>query len=154
MREIKRIEGIIAQQRQWNREKNIRTAESKEKMLGRMKAELEAPEAELESLRFAFLPRMVSGNDVILASGLQSRLMKRSCLPVWSCISARRPRFLLGPNGCGKTTLLRVLLGKTPADGGRFTFGTNVQIGYFDQGLGGLHPEKTVLAEIWDTYPR
>lgn len=71
MREIKRIEGIIAQQRQWNREKNIRTAESKEKMLGRMKAELEAPEAELESLRFAFLPRMVSGNDVILASGLQ-----------------------------------------------------------------------------------
>ena len=61
--------------------------------------------------------------------------------------------FLLGPNGCGKTTLLRVLLGKTPADGGRFTFGTNVQIGYFDQGLGGLHPEKTVLAEIWDTYP-
>ena len=48
---------------------------------------------------------------------------------------------------------MRVLLGKTPADGGRFTFGTNVQIGYFDQGLGGLHPEKTVLAEIWDTYP-
>ena len=59
-----------------------------------------------------------------------------------------------GHAGCGKTTLLRVLLGKTPADGGRFTFGTNVQIGYFDQGLGGLHPEKTVLAEIWDTYPR
>ena len=154
MREIKRIEGIIAQQRQWNREKNIRTAESKEKMLGRMKAELEAPEAELESLRFAFLPRMVSGNDVILASGLQKSFDEKKLFAGVELHIRRGDRaFLLGPNGCGKTTLLRVLLGKTPADGGRFTFGTNVQIGYFDQGLGGLHPEKTVLAEIWDTYP-
>ena len=154
MREIKRIEGIIAQQRQWNREKNIRTAESKEKMLGRMKAELEAPEAELESLRFAFLPRMVSGNDVILASGLQKSFDEKKLFAGVELHIRRGDRaFLLGPNGCGNTTLLRVLLGKTPADGGRFTFGTNVQIGYFDQGLGGLHPEKTVLAEIWDTYP-
>ena len=149
-----KIEGIIAQQRQWNREKNIRTAESKEKMLGRMKAELEAPEAELESLRFAFLPRMVSGNDVILASGLQKSFDEKKLFAGVELHIRRGDRaFLLGPNGCGKTTLLRVLLGKTPADGGRFTFGTNVQIGYFDQGLGGLHPEKTVLAEIWDTYP-
>ena len=113
LREIKRIEGIIAQQRQWNREKNIRTAESKEKMLGRMKAELEAPEAELESLRFAFLPRMVSGNDVILASGLQKKSFDEKKLFAGVELHIRRGdrAFLLGPNGCGKTTLLRVLLG-------------------------------------------
>ena len=154
MREMKRIEGIIAQQRQWNREKNIRTAESKEKMLERMKAELEIPESELDSLRFAFQPRMVSGNDVILASGLAKSFEEKKLFAKVELHVRRGDRaFLLGPNGCGKTTLLRVLLGRTPADQGRFTFGTNVQIGYFDQGLAGLHPEKTVLDEIWDTYP-
>ena len=154
MREMKRIEGIIAQQRQWNREKNIRTAESKEKMLERMKAELEIPESELDSLRFAFQPRMVSGNDVILASGLAKSFEEKKLFANVELHVRRGDRaFLLGPNGCGKTTLLRVLLGRTPADQGRFTFGTNVQIGYFDQGLAGLHPEKTVLDEIWDTYP-
>lgn len=154
MREMRRIEGIIAQQRQWNREKNIRTAESKEKMLERMKAELEIPDAELDSLRFAFQPRMVSGNDVILASGLAKSFEEKKLFANVELHVRRGDRaFLLGPNGCGKTTLLRVLLGKTPADSGRFTFGTNVQIGYFDQGLAGLHPAKTVLDEIWDTYP-
>lgn len=154
MREMKRIEGIIAQQRQWNREKNIRTAESKEKMLERMKAELEIPDAELDSLRFAFQPHMVSGNDVILASGLAKSFEEKKLFANVELHVRRGDRaFLLGPNGCGKTTLLRVLLGRTPADQGRFTFGTNVQIGYFDQGLAGLHPEKTVLDEIWDTYP-
>lgn len=154
MREMKRIEGIIAQQRQWNREKNIRTAESKEKMLEGMKAELEIPESELDSLRFAFQPRMVSGNDVILASGLAKSFEEKKLFAKVELHVRRGDRaFLLGPNGCGKTTLLRVLLGRTPADQGRFTFGTNVQIGYFDQGLAGLHPEKTVLDEIWDTYP-
>lgn len=154
MREMKRIEGIIAQQRQWNREKNIRTAESKEKMLERMKAELEIPDAELDSLRFAFQPRMVSGNDVILASRLAKSFEEKKLFANVELHVRRGDRaFLLGPNGCGKTTLLRVLLGRTPADQGRFTFGTNVQIGYFDQGLAGLHPEKTVLDEIWDTYP-
>lgn len=154
LREIKRIEGIIAQQRQWNREKNIRTAESKEKMLERMKAGLEIPEAELASVRLSFQPRMVSGNDVVLASGLaKSFAGKRLFAGVELHIRRGDRAFLLGPNGCGKTTLLRVLLGKTPPDCGRFTFGTNVQVGYFDQGLAGLHPEKTVLDEVWDTYP-
>lgn len=154
MREIRRIEGIIAQQRQWNREKNIKTAESKEKMLERMKAELEVPESELDSLRFAFQPRVVSGNDVILASGLAKAFEEKRLFANVELHVRRGDRaFLLGPNGCGKTTLLRVLLGRLPADGGRFTFGTNVQVGYFDQGLAGLHPEKTVLEEIWDTYP-
>lgn len=89
-----------------------------------------------------------------MASGLQKSFDEKKLFAGVELHIRRGDRaFLLGPNGCGKTTLLRVLLGKTPADGGRFTFGTNVQIGYFDQGLGGLHPEKTVLAEIWDTYP-
>lgn len=154
MREIRRIEGIIAQQRQWNREKNIKTAESKEKMLERMKAELEAPESELDSLRFAFQPRMVSGNDVLLASGLAKAFEEIKLFSDVELHVRRGDRaFLLGPNGCGKTTLLRVLLGRLPADGGRFAFGANVQVGYFDQGLAGLHPDKTVLDEIWDTYP-
>ena len=154
MREMKRIEGIIAQQRQWNREKNIRTAESKEKMLERMKAELEIPDSELDRLHFSFQPRIVSGNDVILASGLTKSFEEKKLFANVELHVRRGDRaFLLGPNGCGKTTLLRVLLGRTPADQGRFTFGTNVQIGYFDQGLAGLHPAKTVLDEIWDTYP-
>ena len=99
--------GHVKLLRQWNREKNIRTAESKEKMLGRMKAELEAPEAELESLRFAFLPRMVSGNDVILASGLQKSFDEKKLFAGVELHIRRGDRaFLLGPNGCGKTTLL------------------------------------------------
>ena len=120
MREIKRIEGIIAQQRQWNREKNIRTAESKEKMLGRMKAELEAPEAELESLRFAFLPRMVSGNDVILASGLQKSFDEKKLFAGVELHIRRGDRaFLLGPNGCGKTTIGKLIAGLYRPSGGR-----------------------------------
>lgn len=154
MQEIHRIEGIIAQQKQWNRERNIRMAESKQKVVDRLKKDLIKPDSELQTVKISFEVQSVSGNDVLLGKDLSKsfgdkRLFKNVCLD----IKKGEKVFLLGPNGCGKTTLLRVLLGEYTADSGRVIYGSNVKRGYFSQTLTGLNNLKTVLDEVWDTYP-
>lgn len=155
MREIKRIEGIIAQQRQWNREKNIKTAESKQKMVDRLREQLVKPEAELSSIRFAFQVLPGGGNDVLLAKGLSKgfggkKLFENAGLHIRNGERV----FLLGENGCGKTTLLRILTGRLPADGGFARLGAGIKTGYYDQNLEGLDYSKDVIHEIWDAYPQ
>lgn len=154
MQEIHRIEGIIAQQRQWNRERNIRMAESKQKVVDRLKKDLVKPDSELDTVKISFTAQSVSGNDVLLGTNLSKsfgdkHLFKNANLD----IKKGEKVFLLGPNGCGKTTLLRVLLGEYTADSGRVIYGSNVKRGYFSQTLTGLNNLKTVLDEVWDTYP-
>ncbi len=152
-REIARLEGIVAQQRQWNREKNIRTAESKLKVIQKLEKTLVKPEGELQGIRFAFSVKHTGANEVLSARGLgmrygEKRLFQQSELSVF-----RRERvFLLGPNGCGKTTLLRLLTGQIQGDG-EIRFGSGVVPGYFDQTQSNLHMEKTVLSEVWDDFP-
>ena len=153
MAEIHRIEGIIEQQRRWNREKNIITAESKQKMLDKKVELLVKPEAEQETLRFKFKPRQMSGNEVLTSHNLAKSYGDEQLFSDASFKIMRGERvFLLGPNGCGKTTLLRILTGEVPADQGEAVLGAKVKVGYFDQKLANLGLEKSLLDEIWDEH--
>ncbi|MBQ7202999.1 MAG: ABC-F type ribosomal protection protein [Eubacterium sp.] len=154
LKEIERIEGIIAQQRQWNREKNIKTAESKEKMVERIKAQLVIPDSKVDKIRFDFTPKAISGEDVLSVKDLEKSFSDK---PVFKNVSFKVKRgeklFLLGDNGCGKTTLLKILMKDYVADGGTYKFGANVFCGYFDQVQAKLDLTKTVLEEVWSNFP-
>ncbi len=155
MEEVRRIEKIIEQQKQWNRERNIRTAESKQKSIDRLLDGLEKPEAEAKTLRFHFETAVETGNDVLICQDLTKGFGGKPLFSGVDLLLKKGDRaFLLGPNGCGKTTLLRVLIGQYQPDCGVRKFGENVRVGYFDQSLEGLHDEKTVLDEVWDSYRR
>lgn len=151
--EIKRIEGIIEQQRSFARERNFITAESKRKMLERKKAELVVPERALSKIRIKFTPECETGNDVLFTDSLSKsfgdkRLFSNGTMQVYKNDRA----FIIGANGCGKTTLLRILTKQMSADSGSFSFGANVKVGYFDQSLESLRGGKTVIDEIWDEH--
>ncbi len=151
--EIKRIEGIIEQQRSFARERNFITAESKRKMLEKKKAELVVPDPPLSKMRMKFTPVCETGNDVLNVSGLSKSFgLKRLFANADMEVFKDERVFVLGTNGCGKTTLLRILTKQQSADEGTFSFGSNVKIGYFDQSLESLRGGKTVIDEIWDEH--
>ena len=153
MAEIKRIEGIIEQQRSFARERNFITAESKRKMLEKKKAELVIPDPPLSSMRMKFTPACETGNDVLNVSSLSKAFgSKRLFCNADMQVYKNDRVFVLGTNGCGKTTLLRILTRQQSADEGTFNFGANVKIGYFDQSLESLKGGKTVIDEIWDEH--
>jgi len=155
MREIRRIEGIVAQQRQWNRERSIRTAESKLKEIERLKETLVKPEEEPEALRFRFFAPPAVSNDVVACDHLSKSFGGKTLFSgVELLIKNGERAFLLGPNGCGKTTLFKILLGEISPDDGRRMIGAGVKAGYYDQNLSGLSPEKQVIDELWDAYPQ
>ncbi|WP_411678203.1 ABC-F family ATP-binding cassette domain-containing protein [Caproicibacter sp.] len=154
-KEISRLEGIVAQQRRWNREKNIKTAESKQKMINRLEQTLVKPDAQENTLCFQFGINVRSGNDVLTAKDLSLSFGDNHLFQNVSFEIYRGDRvFLIGPNGCGKTSLIKVLLGQLSPDSGSFRLGTGVKIGYYDQLQTGLRPEKRVIDEIWDYYPQ
>ena len=154
-KEIHRLEGIVAQQRQWNREKNIKTAESKLKMIERLESTLERPDEEVESIHFDFGIRQRGGNDVLMVDDLALSFDNKQLFQHVNMHLRRGERvFLIGPNGCGKTSLLKTLLGIHSPTKGEVRFGAGIETGYYDQIQEGLHPEKTVLDEIWDSYPQ
>lgn len=154
IKEIERLEGIIAQQRQWNREKNIKTAESKQKAVDRIKAQLVPPDSAAEKIRFDFTPKCVSGEDVLDVQGLKKSFGDKTVFQNVSLDIKKGERvFLLGDNGCGKTTLLKILTGELSRDDGSFKFGANVMTGYFDQVQAKLDLSETVLNEVWKTFP-
>lgn len=142
-KEISRLEGIVAQQRRWNREKNIKTAESKQKMINRLEQTLVKPDAQENTLCFRFGINVRSGNDVLTAKDLSLSFGDNLLFQNVSFEIYRGNRvFLIGPNGCGKTSLIKVLLGQLSPDSGSFRLGTGVKIGYYDQLQTGLRPEK------------
>ena len=154
LKEINRIEGIVEQQKRWGRERNFITAASKQKEADRIKAQLVAPESELETIRMRFNTKRESGNDVLIATDLSkafgdNRLFRN----VNFHIRKGERVFILGENGCGKTTLFNILMSKIAFDSGFFEYGANVDIGYFDQMQSNLDLSKTALDEIWDTFP-
>lgn len=154
MKEIERLEGIIEQQRRWNREKNIKTAESKEKVIERIKAQLVVPDSKVARIRFDFTPRFVSGDDVLMVNDLAKSFGDKKIFSSATFGIKRKERvFLLGDNGCGKTTLLKILMQDYNADDGYFKFGANVFTGYFDQVQAKLDLSKTVLEEVWSNFP-
>lgn len=154
LKEIKRIEGIVEQQKRWGTERNYITAASKQKQADRIKAQLVAPERELESIHMRFEPKRVSGEDVLDARNLSKSFGdKRLFSNVDFHIRRGERVFIIGENGCGKTTLFNMLLGKMPFDSGEVDYGVHVDLGYFDQMQSNLNLEKTALDEIWDTFP-
>lgn len=152
-REIKHQEAVIAKLRQFNREKSIRRAESREKMLNKIQ-KLEKPVEALPQMRIALEPRYVSGNDVLTVEGLTKSFPGQNLFSNISFEIKRGERIaLIGSNGTGKTTMLKIINGLLEADGGSITLGSKVQIGYYDQEHHVLHMEKTIFQEISDAYP-
>lgn len=154
LKEIQRLEGIIAQQRQWNREKNIKTAESKEKVIERIKAQMVVPDAKVKKIRFDFSPKCVSGEDVLDVFELSKSFGDKKIFENVSFNVKKGERlFLLGDNGCGKTTLLKILMKDYLPSGGSFKFGANLFTGYFDQVQAKLDLNKTAIDEVWSAFP-
>ncbi len=154
-REIKRIEGIIAQQKQWNQERNYVTIASKQKQIDRLTATLVEVESLPREIHFHFPVREGGANEVLVADRLALSYGSKRIFSELSMRIMKQERvFLIGANGCGKSSLFKVLASRIPGNSGSFTMGSNIDCGYFDQTLSGLHDEKTVINEIWDRYPR
>ena len=152
-KEIARQEAYIAQQRQWNRERNIIAAESRQKMLDKME-KLEAPETEQRAIRMKFTSAIASGNDVLNVKDLAMSFGSKKLFADLNFLVKRNDRLLIiGPNGCGKSTLIKLMMKKLTATAGKIEEGYNVEIGYYDQENQNLDPDKTVIDEIWDHYP-
>lgn len=154
MREIKRIEGIIEQQKRWNRERNIKTAEHKQKSVDRLKETLVIPKEELDSIKPRFEILKAGGNEVLDVRGLSKSFDGNTLFSDIDFLIRRKERvFLLGDNGCGKTTLFKILLNKLEHDSGIIKIGTSVDVGYFDQTQATLDYSKTLFDEIADSFP-
>ncbi|MCF0133686.1 MAG: ABC-F family ATP-binding cassette domain-containing protein, partial [Blautia sp.] len=152
-REIKHQEAVITKLRSFNREKSIKRAESREKMLNKLER-IEKPVEIQNQMRLSLEPRFVSGNDVLSVEELSKSFPGQTLFTNVSFAVKRGERVaLIGLNGTGKTTLLKIINGITDADHGKFTLGAKVQIGYYDQEHHVLHTEKSIFQEIADTYP-
>ena len=153
-REIQRIEGIVEQQKRWNREKNIKTAESKQKQIERLEKTLEKPELYDESIRFNFKAKNMGGTEVLRCNDLKMAFDEKLLFENVNVEVNRGDRvFLLGANGCGKTTLFKIITGGINPVSGNVKIGANIQVGYFDQKQQNLSLEKEAIDEVWDTYP-
>ena len=151
--EIARQEAIIARYRMYNREKSIKLAESREKRLEKIER-VEKPQSE-QKVRFSFTARRRTGDDVLMLHGLAKGFEGRTLFRGFDLHLRAGDRVaVIGPNGVGKSTLLNIIAGQLPADAGTVEFGSNVDLGYYDQQQAQLHPEKDVLNELWDDFPR
>ncbi len=151
--EIKHQEEVIAKLKSFNREKSIKRAESREKMLDKIER-LDKPVEENTKMSLLFSPRIQSGNDVLSVSGLSKGFDGETLFENIGFELKRGDRVaIIGDNGSGKTTILKIINGLLEADNGTIKLGTNVEIGYYDQAHQVLHMEKTLFDEIQDTYP-
>lgn len=155
VKEINRIEGIVEQQKRWGQEHNFITAASKQKQADRLKETLEKPEDLPEAIKFTFRAKEGGANDVLIAKGLSKSFDGTAVFTNAELdIKKNTTTFILGENGCGKTTLLKILTGEYQADSGEYKLGNNIQFGYYDQAQTDLDPSKTVIDEVWDRYPK
>ena len=150
---IKHQEQVIEKLKSFNREKSIKRAESREKMLEKMDR-IEKPLEDSDGMHFSLEPSVVSGNDVLKVEHLSKRFDDQVLFTDVSFeISRGEHVAVIGDNGTGKTTLLKIINQVTDANEGSFVLGSNVDIGYYDQEHHVLHPDKTIFEEISDDYP-
>ena len=151
--EIKHQEAVIAKLKSFNREKSIKRAESREKQLDKIER-LEKPVEENTRMNLLFSPRIQSGNDVLSIEHLSKSFDTETLFTDISFDLKRGERVaIIGDNGSGKTTILKIINNLVDADGGTVRLGTNVDIGYYDQAHQVLHGEKTIFEELQDDYP-
>ena len=154
MKEIRRIEGIIAQQRRWNQARNYVTIASKEKQIERLREGLVPPEKDPASIHFHFRGTEPSGNEIIdvrdmaVAYG-NRKVFEHADLLIWKGQTV----CLVGANGCGKSSFLKVLTGQMMPAEGHFRLGAGVRLGYFQQNTDNLTPEYTILEEMQNAFP-
>ena len=153
-KEIHRIEQMIEQQKRFNQERNYVTIASKEKQIERLKKELHPVVRQQAGMKLRFPVASESGNEVLSVTGLSMSFPGKTLFSDLSFDLRKGDRvFLLGANGCGKTTLFNILTGKLTPDSGTYRFGTGVRMGYFEQTQAALRTAKTVLEEVYDRFP-
>ena len=152
-RDIKHQEEVIEKLKSFNREKSIKRAESREKMLDKIEV-IEKPSEVRTDMKLTLTSRILSGNDVLTVEHLSKSFDSHKLFTDVNFEIKRGEHVaIIGDNGSGKTTLLKILNGLVPADQGTFRLGSNVEIGYYDQEHHVLHSEKTLFEEISDDYP-
>ena len=151
-KEIKRQEEVIKRLRSYNREKSIKRAESREKLLDKME-KIEKPENLPAQMRLTLSPKKESGNDVLKVENLSKSFNFNLFNNISFDIKKGDKIALIGANGIGKTTLIKMIMNKESIDNGSIKLGSNVVIGYYDQEHQGLNLDKTIFDEIADSYP-
>ncbi len=152
-KEIARIEAYIRQQKQWNRERNIIAAESRQKLLDKME-KIETPLPDPKNIQISFTKSEESGEDVLSVRSLSKSYGANNLFSNLSFELKKKDRMLIiGPNGCGKSTLLKILCSLIPPDFGKFEYGYNVTRGYYDQENQNLDENLTVIEELWQRHP-
>ena len=152
--EIDRLNRIVEQQRRWNREKNIKTANSKQKVIDKLEKTLVKPVNATDDIGFSFKSSEGGGNDVLICQNLgmsfDDKIIYTDCN---LHITKGEKIFLLGSNGCGKTTLIKNIIGKYEQTKGEYKIGSNIQIGYYDQIQENLNMDKDIFTELHDEFP-
>ena len=156
-REARRIEAMIAQQKSFNQERNYRTIASKQKQLARVRSEVEelSPLSAVEQLNFRFVTPPPGGREVLRTYGLSKSFGLRHLFDrVDIAVDKGERVFLLGSNGCGKTTLLKIIMGQLSPDNGQIKLGVNIIPAYFDQMTGSFDTSRNILEELTERFPR
>ncbi len=152
-KQIAKMEAFIAQQHQWNREKNIIAADSRQKALDRME-KIEKPESELAPMHLQFEEALESGVQVLQVKNLSKSYGEKHLITDFSFQVQKKDRILIiGPNGCGKSTLMKLLTQRDFPNHGDIEYGYQVHSGYYDQENQDLNPKNTILQELWSTFP-
>ena len=152
-KEISRIEGMVEQQRRWGQAHNFITAASKQKAADRLKETLVEPEKDPASIHFDFTAKEGGGNEAVIAKGLSKSFGQKEVFKNLDILVKKGEKvFILGDNGCGKTTLLNILAGRMRPSSGVAYLGAHTEAAYYEQTMAGLDPESTVLNEVWGPY--
>lgn len=155
-KEISRIEGIIEQQKTWSQERNYKIIRNKQKMIDKLESSLVAPDKELERLSFKF--KTISGGnlEVLKISNLSKSFGNKKIFENISIEVLKKERvFLIGPNGCGKTTLLKIIEGLLTSDSGTCSIGNNIKVAYYHQSNEDwFYLNKSILDFVWESYPK
>ncbi|MEN6339928.1 MAG: ATP-binding cassette domain-containing protein, partial [Clostridiaceae bacterium] len=155
LREIKRIEGIIEQQRRWNQARNFVTIASKQKQIERIKSALVKPEEAPQAIHFKLRADALTANEVVVCRGLSMSYGGQTLFRNLDLLVRRDERVcLLGANGCGKTTLLKILTNRVEPDAGSYKLGSNVHVGYYEQSTVRPGDTRTVLEALHASFPR
>ncbi|MBO5143676.1 MAG: ABC-F family ATP-binding cassette domain-containing protein [Clostridia bacterium] len=154
-KEINRLEKVIEQQKTWSQEHNYKTIKSKQKMIDRLESSLEKPDEEMEQMKFHFKTISGGNREVLITRDLtmsfeNKELFKNVNINVYKGENV----FIVGPNGCGKTTLLKIIQGKLKQDSGEYILGSNMKIAYYSQASEELEGNKTILEYVWNAHQK